>query len=152
VKAYISQLGIREATGHNDGKQVETYLAVTKLGKGNPWCAAFLAWCFHEAGVVTINSAYAPNWFPSSKTIYTRGNRLNLKFTPTQADVFGLWFNNLHRIAHVGFIDQWSSGNGYVITVEGNTNEAGSREGDGVYRKRRLKRTIYKVANWIDKY
>lgn len=42
----------------------------------------------------------------------------------------------------------WSEGN-FTITVEGNTNEAGSREGDGVYRKRRLKNQIYKISRWI---
>jgi len=52
-------------------------------------------------------------------------------------------------VAHVGFVDQWQSK--YVITVEGNTNEAGSREGDGVYRKRRPIKSIYIVANYTDK-
>jgi hypothetical protein len=33
--------------------------------------------------------------------------------------------------------------------VEGNTNEAGSNEGDGVYKKRRLINSIYQVANWV---
>ena len=150
IKTYNSQLGVREATGKNDGKQVEMYLAQAKSSKGNPWCAAFLAWCFKQAKIETVNSAYSPSWFPVNKTIYARGlDRLNRKFTPKQGDVFGLYFQNLKRIAHVGFIDTWNQ-QGYIITVEGNTNEAGSREGDGVYKKRRLKRQIYKVANWID--
>lgn len=150
INAYSSQLGVKEATGKNDGKQVEIYLAQANANKGNPWCAAFLAWCFKQAKIETVNSAYSPSWFPKNKTIYTRGlDRLNLKFTPKQGDVFGIYFQNLKRIAHVGFIDNWNQ-QGYIITVEGNTNEAGSREGDGVYKKRRLKRQIYKVANWID--
>lgn len=69
-------------------------------------------------------------------------------FTPKRADVFGIYFANLKRIAHVGFIDEW--GEKQIITVEGNTNEAGSAEGDGVYRKRRPIVSIYQVANWID--
>ena len=47
-----------------------------------------------------------------------------------------------------GFIDK-KDGN-YYITVEGNTNEAGSREGDGVYRKRRHIKTIYAISRWIN--
>lgn len=54
----------------------------------------------------------------------------------------------LYRIG-VGFVDQWQ--NKYVITVEGNTNEAGNREGDGVYRKRRTIKSIYVAANYIHK-
>ncbi len=67
---------------------------------------------------------------------------------PAQAaDVFGLFFPEKGRIAHVGFIDQWDGT--WMISVEGNTNVSGSREGDGVYRKRRLIRSIYSVARYI---
>ena len=69
-------------------------------------------------------------------------------FLPTTGDVFGLYFPEKKRIAHVGFIDQWDGT--WMISVEGNTNVSGSREGDGVYRKRRLVRTIYKVARYIN--
>lgn len=65
---------------------------------------------------------------------------------PRKGDVFGIYFPDKKRIAHVGFVDSWDDK--YVITVEGNTNEAGSREGDGVYRKRRLVGSIYQVARW----
>ena len=44
-----SQIGVKEATGHNDGKQVELYLASVNLTKGNPYCAAGQYWCFKEA-------------------------------------------------------------------------------------------------------
>jgi hypothetical protein len=36
-----------------------------------------------------------------------------------------------------------------VITVEGNTNQAGSREGDGVWRKRRMVGSVWKVAGFV---
>lgn len=143
---YTSQIGVRELTGHNDGHQVEIYLASCKLAKGNPWCAAFITWTYKKAGVKTVVSGYSPAWFPASKTVYTRGAGANS--VPGTADVFGIWFSSKNRIAHVGFIDQWPEGK-YAITVEGNTNEAGSREGDGVYKKRRLKSQIYKVSRWI---
>jgi hypothetical protein len=66
---------------------------------------------------------------------------------PLTGDVFGLYFPEKKRIAHVGFIDKWD-GN-WLVSVEGNTNVSGSREGDGVYRKRRLTRSIYKVARYV---
>src|SRR5690606_41217094 len=68
-------------------------------------------------------------------------------FFPKKGDVFGIYFTSVERIAHAGFVDEW--GDKYVVTVEGNTNEAGSREGDGVYRKRRLISSIYRVASWL---
>lgn len=141
---YSSQVGIRERTNQNDGKEVEMYLASAALKKGNPWCAAFVTWTYKQSGVKAIRSGYSPAWFPKEKVIWQTGKGQS----PNRADVFGLWFANKGRVAHVGFIDAWDEGN-YAITVEGNTNEGGSRDGDGVYRKRRLKKQIYKVSRWI---
>ncbi len=68
--------------------------------------------------------------------------------TPGTGDVFGLYFPEKGRIAHVGFVDKWEDP--WVVTVEGNTNVLGSGEGDGVYRKRRLTRSIYRVARYVE--
>jgi hypothetical protein len=149
---YTSQIGVRELSGHNDGVVVEKYLASTGFKKGNAWCAAFITWSFEQASnemkinIRTPKSAWAPSWFPPDNVIYYKG-----KFTkhiPDKADVFGIYYAKDNRIGHVGFIDVWPDGD-YVITVEGNTNNAGSREGDGVYRKRRLKTNIHKVSRWV---
>ena len=144
---YTAEIGVRELTGKNDGVRVEEYLASCGLGKGYAWCAAFVNWCFVQAGIQGSGSAYSPNWFPVSKVVYTNGANNNR--TPSKCDVFGMYYKEKKRIAHVGFIDEWKEGNNYCITVEGNTNDGGSREGDGVYKKRRLKNQIYKVSRWI---
>lgn len=140
VQAYTSQLGVREATGHNDGADVEKYLSTTGLGKGFAWCAAFVNWAHQQCGYSgpRAAAAWSPAWFPTSKLVTH----------PQQGDVFGIYFASKKRIAHVGFIDRWEGNKAY--TVEGNTNEAGSREGDGVYRKIRLQSQIYQVARWIN--
>lgn len=62
-------------------------------------------------------------------------------------DIFGIYFQNKGRIAHVGFVHRF--GDKYTITVEGNTNEEGSREGDGVYLKRRLTKQLYKISRYV---
>lgn len=144
-KTYTEQIGTLEATGQNDGQMVETYLATTNQKAGAPWCAAFVNYVLLEAKCQVANSAWSPSWFPEWRTIYKRGEYT--KDIPRRGDVFGIYFSNLGRIAHVGFIDQW--GTDYVITVEGNTNDNLSRDGDGVYKKRRATKTIYKVADWI---
>lgn len=154
VKTYLAEIGVREATGHNDGTRVEQYFASCKMPKGNAWCAAFVNWTFIQSdssACITLpkSPAWSPSWFPDKRVIYSRNTKpetINPK--PEPGDVFGLYFESKKRIAHVGFIHEW--GTDWVITVEGNTNEAGSREGDGVYKKRRPTRTIYKVSRWID--
>ncbi|WP_411274031.1 hypothetical protein, partial [Daejeonella sp.] len=80
---------------------------------------------------------------PSSLTTNAVGipsGQPRTKPTPVTGDIFALYFPEKRRIAHVGFIDQWDGT--WMISVEGNTNVSGSSEGDGVYRKRRLVRTV----------
>ncbi len=144
IDSALSQVGVREATGHNDGVAVEKYLKTCGIGKGNAWCAAFITWNYKINHVFAIKSAWVPNWFPESKNIYVRGKYS--RGPPQPGDPFGLWINN--RIGHIGFVYKWDTK--IVTTIEGNTNEAGSREGDGVYIKRRLTKQIYAVSKWID--
>lgn len=142
---YDSQVGIME-TGNNTGVEVDQYLLSVNAKPGAPWCAAYVNYCLERCGIKTVKSAWSPAWFPKSKTIYTKGSANNQ--TPQQADVFGIYFKNLNRIAHVGFIDQWPRDSKNFITNEGNTNEAGSREGKWVLRKYRPKTAAYKVSRW----
>jgi hypothetical protein len=148
-QTYDSQVGIREQTGNNDGKSVENYLRYVHLQKGQPWCAALVCWVFGQTGVNHPRSGWSPSLFPDSKVVWQRDHLQHRTHgpQPKPGDVFGIWFQEKKRIAHVGFIDEW--GEKYAITVEGNTNIAGSREGDGVYRKRRLTSSLYRVSNWI---
>lgn len=149
VNTAASQLHVREATGRNDGCEVEAYLKAVGRSKGDAWCAAFVSWCYQQHGIKVPKSGWSPSWFPTANVIYTRGREGSEK--PAPADVFGIWFANLGRVAHVGLIESW--GDTYVITLEGNTSSANegqkTREGDGVYRKRRLKRQIFTVSSWI---
>ncbi len=176
-RIYDSQIGVRES-GINKGLQVEKYLKYVNLAKGNPWCAAFVCWVFGQAGVSSPQTGWSPSLFPASKVIWNRESgtksqesrfpanvpvvfgsspatrnpptgqaRSQLK-TPETGDIFGIYFPEKGRIAHTGFIDEWDGT--WLVTVEGNTNESGSREGDGVYRKRRTVRSIYKAARYIN--
>lgn len=130
------ELGVREATGKNDGTRVEAFLAAVKLRKGNPWCAAFVSWVFKQAAFPKPRTGWSPDLFPASRLLKK----------PAPGAVFGIYFPELKRIAHCGFVEK-QQGN-WVYTLEGNTNVAGSREGDGIYRKMRQLKTIYRYANW----
>ena len=135
VKIAESQIGVRELTGRNDGVAVKQYLNSVGLDEGFAWCAAFVSWVHDQAGVTGAKSAWSPSWLPRDRLVK------NAK----PGDVFGIYFSSKKRIAHVGIIEVPGA---TTITIEGNTNEAGSREGDGVYRKRRLSKQIYQTSRW----
>lgn len=145
VNRAESYIGVRETTGNNDGEKVGYFLSTTGLGEGYAWCVAFLNAIHEECNLPTPNKgAWSPAWFPPERTIYI--TRKSEGITPQPGDVGGIYFKSKGRIAHGFLIQEW--GDKIVTTIEGNTNKAGSREGDGVYRKRRLKKQIYKVSRW----
>ncbi|WP_299219786.1 CHAP domain-containing protein [uncultured Aquimarina sp.] len=142
---YDSQVGVREVGGVNRGSHVEMYLESVNLAPGYAWCAAFVSWVYQNVGIQNPLSGWVPSYALQRKRIYQKG-KFEVK-EPQIGDVFMVWYHTLKRPAHIGFIDQW--GSTWVITVEGNTNDNGSREGDGVYRKRRLKKQIWVVSDFI---
>jgi len=146
---YDSQLGVRELTGNNDGFMVEKYLKSAGLGKGYAWCASFVNWVYFQCGdTLKLSSpAWVPSYFPRSRLIYVRGGFQTRQ--PVFGDLIGIYFQSKGRLAHIGFYDGENSE--YYFTVEGNTNEEGSREGDGVYRKRRIKRQVHSISSWVEK-
>lgn len=140
IKIAYSQLGVHEATGNNDGIAVEKYLRSCGLGKGYPWCAAYVNWVFKEADLNGPRyPARAASWF---------NQYLVAKAYAQPSDLGALYYRRLGRIGHIFIIDRSPPGQ-YFFTIEGNTNKAGSREGDGVYRKRRLKKQTYKISRWV---
>ncbi len=145
-KTYKSQIGVRELTGNNDGPEVETYLSSVGLNKGYSWCAAFVKWCLDMCGIKTTITAWSPTAHNKKMVIYQSGKWFG---EAREADVFTLYYHNLKRIGHTGFVDKVYNDKTMVQTVEGNTNGPGSREGDGVYLKFRPVKTINSITSWI---
>lgn len=137
-------VGVRESTGRNDGEVVEKILRSVGAEKGQPWCAAFNYYVYEQADLNTLvpRSAWSPDWVRGAEWKKGTGK------TPQGGDSFGIYFPKLGRVAHTGLVEKWGS-NGSCATIEGNTNGGGSRDGDGVYRRIRLKGQIYAVKSWI---
>jgi len=136
VKIAQNEVGVREASGRNDGLKVEAYLASVGLHRGDPWCAAWVSWVFKQAGYPSPRTGWSPDLFPSKRLVKV----------PEPGDVFGIYFSDLGRIAHCGLVEKFH--HDLVYSLEGNTNNSSGREGDGVYRRVRHKRTICKFSNW----
>ncbi len=143
IDTFQSQIGVKE-TAPNSGPQVDQYLASVGLSPGYPWCGAFVAWGYKNHGLyVPKGAAFTPSWFVAGKLIPLREVK--------RGDVGGIYFASLGRIAHIVVFEQDDEpGKNLILTIEGNTNDSGSRTGHSVLRKRRSKNQIYRCANWID--
>jgi len=144
-------LHVVEEGGPNRGAKVESYQRAAGLHPGDPWCAAFVAWNVATAKGV----AKPPSWTSGSAiTTWQRGSRglaAGDKATPLEAEARlkvapgWVWVRaTTAKDADAARKGGWVKGHcGIVVavdeagfhTVEGNTNKAGSREGDGVWRK-----------------
>jgi len=140
-----STIGIREETGKNDGEEVEEILKTVGLqGTKAPWCAAYVVWVGDSALGRDRNpyprSAWSPDFVRNPQ--WNRGTGR----VPHPASTFGIYFSSLKRVGHTGLIERVSGD--FAITIEGNTNDGGSRDGDGVYRRRRVLDSLL-AKDWL---
>lgn len=111
-----SQIGVREATGNNDGVPADRYSG----GRQEPWCANFVAWNFRQAGHqlpgnqrMLASVQYMEDTMKQNGTHFGRGTQ-----TPQPGDI--IFFRWADGSRHVGMVE--SVANGRVNTVEGNTS------------------------------
>lgn len=144
VESALADVDVREASGRNDGPEVERYLASVGLKRGASWCAAFVSYHLSGCGVRNPATGWSPAFSGVSARVWSPRKAIRM---PMPGDVFTIWYSNLGRVGHTGFVTGFDGQ--YITTVEGNTSAPGSREGDGVYARRRQLSKIYAITNYI---
>lgn len=148
LRKAASQVGVMEQPpGSNAGPEVGAYLASIGLNPGYAWCAAFVYWCFKEAAQETGEPNPCPRtggvhdlWNKVGKAGLTRISPSQLRAKPELAAPGQLFFlDSGGGLGHVGFVEAVQGVN--LTTIEGNTNEGGSRNGVGVFRRTRRRIT-----------
>lgn len=143
LATYESMIGKKENLGANDSYEIRVILKSVGITSPAYYCAAFVSWGLTVNGICNPRTAWSPSLFPKTHCI-------NLKYdSPQPGDAFGVYYNDLKRIAHAGAVKRWPRDGDHFISLEGNTNNGTSRNGDGFYEKRRPKRTVNKVSRWI---
>ena len=141
VSLAREEIGVSEVDGSNCGPRVDEYKAATWLDadKGWPWCAAFICWLVREAiegedvkfkRPRTAGAWDFENWAKQQST-----NGVELR-KPTNEDIKAGDIV-VCPFSHIGLAVKDADSSGYVVTIEGNTNGAGSREGGSVLKKKR---------------
>ena len=150
VRIAKAEVGKEEVNGTNRGAEVEKYFLADNYDPngsapgddGYAWCAAFVCWVVREgmesAGVnetATFKRPKTPGawdferWaLEQDASTWTRKPHGG-DIIPGDIVVF--------TFSHIGIAVSAPDENGYVRTVEGNTDAAGSREGGGVFAKAR---------------
>jgi len=156
VAVAASQIGVLEQPlGSNSGPEVDAYLASVGLDPGNYWCMAFVFWCFRESAKdLSVKN-------PAIKTggVLDAWNRARNDGVVTLTTEQALHDPGKIKAGMV-FINSTGGGNGHtgivvavhgnvLETIEGNTNDSGSRNGIGVFR--RTGRTVASInRGYID--
>lgn len=139
LKVAQSQVGqMEKPLGSNWGHPVQDYLAAAGLNFPAAWCMAFMYWCFGQAskGMAIVNpltqtASVSHAWqvaFPDHKSNFITG------FAPQVGDIFIMEFQA--GGGHTGIVETVNA-DGSLGTIEGNTDDTGSPEGIGVFRRTR---------------
>lgn len=124
-------IGVHEETP-NWGRWIKQYLAAVGLYTPQPWCAAFVVFKVYQAAEAFGVKAKLPR-SGSCQTLFTWANKRGLiRRTPQVGDIFLQWHPELNRYAHTGFVAKVDTSPKRFTSVEGNSNDDGSREGKEV--------------------
>ncbi len=139
LRWYAGQVGTQEKPR---GSNRQPYAALAGHANGQPWCASFAVAGAHVTGFGLPEGASSA-YTPAMESAFKRAGRL---FTaPRPGDFFFVYFPSMGRVAHTGVV--YAVDGGYVKTIEGNSNDEGSREGYEVCRRRRpIKRALGAVG------
>ena len=139
------ELGILELPlRSNNGPRVSQYLDSVSCPVGQPWCAAFVYWCFQKAAneICTINPlTYTGHCHTHFN--HTQGQRITPEMASQNPALIkpGTIFiiDHGNGKGHTGIISSiehatTSTESLILTTIEGNTNTTRSREGIGVFQ------------------
>jgi len=145
VSVAKKEVGVTEINGTNCGPRVNVYKAATNLPADEswPWCAAFVDWVVAEAMSLGLaggekytfrRPTTAGAWDLENWSL-AQDNSTHTKRHPERDIIAGDIVT--FTFSHVGIAISAPDHNGYVETIEGNTDASGSRDGGGVFRKHR---------------
>lgn len=118
-----STLGEREEPPGSNRIRFATWAGIPGLA----WCGAWACWVLDQAGALDVPRFV---WTPSGAQAYAERGRFDSTPTPG-AVVFFAW-PEVGRVCHVGLVEATRPDG--VVTLEGNTDEAGGRTGGKVMR------------------
>ena len=152
-----SYVGVREKGGNNRGftdRGLKNLMTGVGWKPGYAWCSFFVMAMLKECDVSNTITGWSPTAYNRNDVIFTDG-RFYQSFKSNDVLVMTLSYNKFKNsgrykaIGHTGIVD--AIGKYSVRTIEGNTNDSGSRDsrsGDGVYVKIRPLNKNLHITRW----
>lgn len=130
-----SKVGYREGPRNN-----ETMFGAWFGMNFQPWCAIFLSWISFNSGLTYLGKPWR---FASTISARDHAKRNNRWITVPTVGTFAMMAHSA-TTGHIGYVIALLRRNGVliVVTIEGNTNDQGAREGNGVWIRERS------VSSW----
>jgi peptidoglycan hydrolase-like protein with peptidoglycan-binding domain len=136
MQIALSQNGVREQD-NNSGPAVNCFLSSVGLPPGHAWCMAFVYWAFQQAAdALGVNNPLVRTGGCLKQ--WNETTCIKIYKDPLPGDIFIMDLGK--GAGHTGIVT--NVGQDSIITIEGNTNDNGSANGDGVYVRDRLKSRI----------
>jgi hypothetical protein len=134
------RIGVHEAST-NWSPFIKIYLAFVGVFFPAPWCSAFASFVIHKAAAsLGIKAKWPRSGYVQSVVNWAIKNSY-ISTKPCVGCAFVKYHPELKRYAHIGFIAEVNGNK--VLTVEGNSNTTGGREGTEVVSIMRI---------WTDRY
>lgn len=144
AKRYLGV--VEEPKNSNRGLCIDYWVREAGLDPtgGYPWCAAFVG----QVGRQVLGYRWpAPRTAGVMTLVAWAATKPNVLVTqPSEGDLFVLWNESLNRFAHVGIVTKVMP-HGYD-TIEGNTNDGGSRDGFGCFARYRALHPRDRFIRW----
>jgi hypothetical protein len=145
-----TQLHVREQPlGSNRGPEVDDYVRLTGLSPSGrfAWCVCFIFFCFDQAArklgqrnPMIKTAGVLDLWNKAGQQGVKRVTMVKAKNNPAlvlPGQIFVIDTPPPGGGGHAGIVEQVTGGK--LVTIEGNTNDGGSREGIGVFRRTQRK-------------
>lgn len=127
---------MEDPIGSNSGPRINQYLKSVGLDPGFFWCAAFVYWCYNESCLqlgrpnpLLKTAGCMEHWNRTTGKKIPKSEAENNPSLVKAGQIFII--NHGKGAGHTGLVERVDGGS--IFTIEGNSNNDGSRNGIGVF-------------------
>lgn len=128
LKVAMEEVGVQEISGPRHNNQILEYLLsirghVPFKTDETPWCAAFVNWCMHRAGVAVTDSPLARSWMTWGREVNYYSADIDVFEMAKEGDLVVFFKRNSTYQGHVGFYICHNKKRNKILVLGGNQSD-----------------------------